>query len=169
MLCHGQGDGRVDAFDGGCCYVNGLVCPNRWFIDWASPEGEVLDSSRTSLGTVDDVARSFVGNNPNRRASVADAVQGVSFVCSAAVFAVADDPSLLNDRAAFEAAWELRPEYQPIADVWETIGRPRSWCMSYGPGEGQCCFGEDPATNDAKRAVLSTTAVTIRGSLNGAS
>lgn len=165
MLCHGQGDVAHD----GCCYVNGQVCPNRWRIDRSiDPDGVVFDAAGVSLGTVDAVARSFVGNNPQRRATVAEAVQGTRYICSAAVLAIDADPSILNDRTMFEAAWEARPEYQVVADAWEANGQPRNWCMSFGPAEGQCCYAEDQATNDAKRAALSATAVSIRRRANGA-
>lgn len=168
MICHGNGD--APAFDGGCCIkVGGDVCELRWFIDWTTPEGEVFDSTNTSMGTVDDVARAFVGNNPQRRARVAEAVQGTVYICQAAILVVDGDPSLLNDRAAFDAAWAARAEYQSIADGWEAIGRPRNWCMIYGPPEGHCCFREDQTTNDTYRAGLSVTAVSLRSQAQGSS
>lgn len=168
MLCHGSGDN--DGFFGGCCHISGVgVCPNRWYIDWTTVDGEVFDSDQSSLGTVDDVARSYVGNNPNRRAQVAEAVQGTRYICSAAVLAIDADPSILTDRAAFEAAWEATAEYQAVADLWEARNKPRNWCMTFGPTEGQCCFREDQATNDTARANLHSTAVTIRSQAQGAS
>lgn len=165
MLCHGQGDLEADPFDGGCCWVNGQVCPNRWYIE----NGSVFDSNRTLLGTVDDVARSFVGNSKPRRERIVAQVQGAVYICSAAVFAVDADPSILTDRAQFDTAWAARPEYQPVADAWEAGGKPRNWCQVYGPGEGQCCFSEDQATNDAKAGVLDAVAVTVRRGATGAS
>lgn len=171
MLCHGQGDQLPDLFDGGCCFVAGAVCPNRWYIapGPVTADRQVFDSTRTLLGTVDQVARSFVGGNPNRRARIAEALQGTLYVCKAAVLAIDAQPSILNNRPAFDAAWFARPEYTPIADAWESIGRPRDWCMIYGPTEAQCCFSETPAVNAARAGVLSTTHVTLRRSARGAS
>jgi len=172
MICHGQGDQRVDTLDGGCCFVAGQVCPNRWFIDWtgvaAVADAIVRDHTGASLGTVDAVARSFVGGNPNRRQQIYDEVQGTLFLCAAAIQAIAVDPNIRNNRATFDAAWAARAEYQPIADAWELIGRPRNWCQLFGPPEGQCCFGEDQATNDTRAAALSVTAVTVRRGAQGA-
>lgn len=173
MLCHGQGDPRADPFLGGCCYVNGAICPNRWYIEPGpvTSERQVLDHQRNVLGTVDAVARTFVGNNGPRRQRVADAIQGTQFVCKAAILAIDANPQILNNRAQFDTAWAARPEYQPIADAWEAIGEPRNYCQVYGPatGEFQCCFRETEQENAAKAGALTTTAVTIRRSAPGAS
>lgn len=178
-ICHGQGDPRTDPFLGGCCIVGRAegttlgqatdgICPNRWYIDWTTPDGEVFDASRVSLGTVDEVAISYVGNNPQRRQRVADQLQGTRYICLAAVAAIDVDPSILLDRAAFDAAWEATDEYQVVADHWELISEPRNYCMVYGPTEAQCCFREDQATNDARRGELNITSVTIRSQAQGA-
>jgi len=178
MICHGQGDPRADPFDGGCCYVSGEVCPLRWFIDWngdIGPAGEMYDSTRTSLGTITDYVTDLMpGGGPNkadRVARVVAQVQNATFVCSAAAYVIGMDPSLINDRAQFEAAWEATAEYQAIADLWEAQGKPRNWCMTYGPTEqnGQCCFKEDQATNDARAGALDAVAVTVRSAATGAS
>lgn len=180
MICHGQGDQRSDLFDGGCCFVGGSVCQNRWFIDYSTstPPGNredianatVLDHNRQVLGTVDDVARSFVGNNPNRRQRVFDQLQGALYVCKVAALVVEGNwDGGPPDRATFDAAWAAHPDYQPVADAWEAIGKPRNWCVLYGPSEGQCCHAEDQATNDANRANLTAVAVTVRSAATGAS
>lgn len=168
-FCHGSGDPRADPFTGGCCYVNGGICPLRWYLDWTSPEGEVFDAARVSLGTVDDVIRSLAGNNPNRRARIFEQVQGITFLCTAALAAIDDDPSILTDRAAFDAAWEATVEYQTIADLWEAGGKPRNWCMTYGPSEGQCCHAETAQEQADREASMSVTAVSLRRGASGAS
>lgn len=166
MLCHGNGD-NADGFSGGCCWVAGAVCVNRWYID---DSGRVLDAAGVDLGSVDDVARSFVGNSPQKRQQVAEAVQGVRYVCRAAVLGLDDDPNGLTDRAAFDAAWLARVEQTPeVGDHWQSIGKGRDWCVTFGPGEGQCCYGEDQVTNDAARSGLSITAVEVRRKATGAS
>ena len=178
MLCHGQGDNT--GFDGGCCWIAGVICPLRWYIDYStsSPAGDVntatiLDSTGASLGTVFDYVDGLMpGGGPqkvDRVQRVTDQVQGTVYVCSAAAYAIGIDPSLINDRAQFETAWEATAEYQTVADQWEAQGKPRNWCMTFGPTEGHCCFREDQATNDAKRGALTTTAVTVRSQATGAS
>lgn len=178
MLCHGQGDNS--GFDGGCCWVNGAICPVRWFIDYSTstPAGDVgtatiRNSTGASLGTVSAYVSSLMpGGGPTktqRVQRVLDQIRGVVYVCSAAAYVIGMDPSLLNDRAAFEAAWSATAEYQTIAPQWVAIGKPANWCMTFGPTEGQCCFREDQATNDARRAKLSATAVTVRSRAQGAS
>lgn len=187
MICHGQGDQNVsrddDPFTGGCCYVNGSVCPVRWFIDYSTstPAGDVgtatiFDSNRQSLGTVFDYVDGLMpGGGPNKAARVQrvlDQVQGVIYVCSAAAYEIGMDPSLINDRAQFEAKWQANAAYTPIGNEWVAIGKPFDWCMTFGPFEGpvgQCCFREDQATNDARAGTLSTTAVTVRRNAQGAS
>jgi hypothetical protein len=179
MLCHGQGDERADPFEGGCCYVNGAICSARWFIDYStsSPAEDVgtatiRDSNRNSLGTVAAYVDSLMpGGGPTktqRIQRVLDQVDGIKFVCSAAAYVIGMDPSLINDRPAFEAAWAANAAYTPIAAQWVAMGKPANWCMTFGPSEGQCCFGEDQATNDSKRANITTTAVTVRSQAPGA-
>jgi len=176
MLCHGQGDPEADLFDGGCCWVDGEVCPNRWFIDWPGaygPAETIYDNTRTALGTVTGYVTDLMpGGGPNKAARVARVVaqvQGATYACAAAAHIIGMDPSLINDRAAFDTAWAARVEYQPIADHWQTLGKPRNWCMVYGPAEGQCCHSEDQATNDARTAALDPVAVTVRRAATGAS
>jgi hypothetical protein len=185
MICHGQGTDPVahsDPFDDGCCFIAGQPCQNRWYLDYSTctPPGNRADvanatvyegANRTiSVGSVDDLARSFVGNNPNRRQRIFDQVQGALYICKVAALVIeAGWGSGPPDRATFEAAWAAHPDYQPVADAWEAIGKPRDWCALYGPSEGQCCHREDQATNDARRANLTTTAVTVRAAATGAS
>ncbi len=153
-FCHGKGYLETD----GCCWVNGVICANRWkIVDGRIKEGPNL----TDLGTVAEFAAT-VTNNPNNRQKIVDQASGLTYACRAAINALIAQPALLNDRAGFEAAWAARPEYQPIADAWQAIGKPRNWCPTYGPAEGACCYSEDEATNAAKRATLSASAVQIR-------
>ena len=182
MICHGQGNDptpRADPFDDGCCFVDGAPCPVRWYIDYStsSPAGDIgtatmYDSDRNLLGTVFAYVDGLMpGGGPNKAARVQrvlDQVQGTVYVCSAAAYVIGMDPSLINDPAAFEAAWEAHVDYQPIADIWEARGKPRNYCMIYGPPEGQCCFSEDQATNDARASALTEVAVQVRSGRAGA-
>lgn len=153
-FCHGNGDLARD----GCCWVAGVICPNRWkLVGGRIKEGPNL----VDRGTVAEFAAS-VSNNPNIRRRITDQAQGLTYACKVAIDVLTTTPALLNDRAAFEAAWAAHADYQPIADAWEAIGKPRPWCPEFGPAEGQCCYAEDEATNAAKRGALSATAVQIR-------
>lgn len=162
-LCHGNGDVAHD----GCCWVEGQVCPLRWRI----ADGHVFDAAGTDLGTIDAVVRSFVGNNPQRRQRVLDQLQGVRIVCTAAVQVIADDPSLLTNRAAFNAAWNAHPQYVALVrPAWARVEQRQSLaagsyqCSSW-TGEGaqaQCCYAEAQATNDAVAVTLTATARTLR-------
>lgn len=158
-FCHGQGNLDTD----GCCYVAGAVCPNRWkIVDGRVYEGPDL----VDLGTVQEVAATY-HNSPAVQQRAIDQVQGMVYVCRVAVEVIVQDPKRINDRAAFEAAWAAHPDYQPIADEWEAIGKPRNWCPLYGPPENQCCYAEDEATNAAKASALTTSAVSIRSQRSG--
>ena len=164
MFCHGQGN-LDPAFDG-CCFIpGGTICPNRLkFVNGRVLQGPNL----TDLGTTTQWINSLT-NNGAARNNAAKQVQGLVYACDAAIKAIVAQLSILSSRATFDAAWEARPEYQPIADLWETIGKPRNWCMTYGPPEAQCCFSESAAINAAKAAALDSTAVTIRRAATGAS
>lgn len=142
-FCHGSGAPESD----GCCYVNGQVCPNR------------LDQTQAQAWL------SGLNLRGARLRAAQDQIANITYLCRAALEAVAVDPSILTTRALFEAAWEARPEYQPIADAWQAIGKPRNWCMSFGPFEGQCCFAENDQINNTKFSILTETAVTIRKAL----
>jgi hypothetical protein len=153
-FCHGKGG--ADQVDG-CCYVNGEVCPNRL----KQVNGRIFDHVGTDLGTTTEFIASLTNNGAARNRG-AQQVQGIVFACRAAINAIVANASVLNDRAAFDVAWAARPEYQPVADAWEALGLPRNYCQVYGMAQGQCCFSEDEATNEAKAADLSSVAVTVR-------
>lgn len=153
-ICHGQGN--TDS--GGCCWVNGQICSHR------------LTPSQIDA---------FVAQyklNAQRRARIAAQLQGVSWACGIAALVIAQDPSLLNNRVAFNAAWDSNAEYvRDVRPAWIELEQqlglvPGSYnCSTWGPygnplGISQCCFGEDSAVNTAKQAVLSVDAVTIRRS-----
>lgn len=161
MFCHGQGDQATD----GCCWVAGAICPNRLKI----VNGRVFKGPNlVDMGTVTQYVQSLT-NNGAARNRANQMAQGLIYACEAAINTIVFNAGGLTDRAVFDAAWAARPEYQPIADAWEQIGKPRNWCQLFGPPEGQCCFGEDPATNASKAASLSSSAVTLRRSAQGAS
>lgn len=154
-ICHGQGG--PDQVDG-CCYVNGAPCPLRWKIDGQQVyEGPDM----VPLGNVEQAVSTYVNGTPKRNRGV-EQLQNVVYACRAAVIAIAEDGNRVTDRAAFEAAWTAYDGYQPVADHWQSIGRPREWCPQYGPPEGQCCFSEDEATNQAKAGALHVNAVEVR-------
>jgi hypothetical protein len=158
-ICHGQGNIQKD----GCCYVNGQICVNRWKI----ADGHIYEGPNLiDLGTVDAYINSIIPNKPGRDRAKAQ-IQGVLFLCKAAIQVLIDTPALLNDRAGFDAAWASNPLYQPIADAWEAIGMPRNWCMTYGPADGQCCHAEDLSTNIAKQNIMDATAVSLRSRAAG--
>lgn len=179
MLCHGRGN-STDGFNGGCCWVNGAICANRWFLQYPNddPTGPVqdatiLDSTGASLGTVFDYVDDLMpGGGPNKAARMQrafDQAQGAIYLCAIPVYLLGNDPSLINDRPTLEAQWAADPDYQPVADHWESIGKPRNWCPLYGPAEQQCCYEETPAENDTERALLTVDAVTVRSQATGAS
>lgn len=176
MLCHGRGDSE-DGFDGGCCYLAGSICSNRWYFDYAEGDPDVqnatiLDSTGASLGTVYDYVDSLMpGGGPNKAARmqrVFDQIQGTIYACSIPAYLLGMDPSLINDRATLDAQWMADEAYQPVADEWERIGKPRDWCSTYGPAEAQCCH-RDQSENDAGRAFLTVDSVTVRSQATGAS
>lgn len=178
MICHGQGDQRVDLFDGGCCFIAGQICPQRWYIDYTGAattrDAHIIDASGTDLGTVDAFVKQIHNGKP-RQDRVVEVIEGALYVCGALANAVIADgiPTGANWEADFDAAWSAEYDVggsaEAVGDAWEALGKPRNWCVSYGPGEGQCCFGEDQATNDARAANLTTTRVTIasRSTLGG--
>ena len=161
VICHGQGDPTND----GCCWVEGAPCPLRLKITG----GRVFDASGNDLGTVDTYINSLVQSGAARTRAKAQ-VQGVRIACRAAVEVLANDAKLLNDRAGFEAAWNQHPAYVALvrptwARVEDSLGLARGsyQCSTWkGTGSPQCCFAEDPVSNAAKAAGLTSTAVTIR-------
>lgn len=180
MICHGQGDLTLPL--PGCCYLpGGTVCPQRWRIDYTgldpttqTRQAHIFDSSGTDLGTVDAFVKQVHSGKP-RQDRVVDVIQGAVFVCGALANAVIANgiPTGANWASEFDAAWSA--VYEPggaaavVGDAWAAVGKPRNWCVSFGPAEGHCCFGEDQATNDAKAAALTTTRVSIasRSTLGG--
>ena len=170
MICHGQGDPRTDLQDGGCCFIDGNVCPSRWYVDYTGAattrDAHLIDSTGADLGTVDAYVKA-VHNGKPRQDRVVDVIEGRTFVCGALADTVAADgiPTGANWEADFEAAWSAAYEAGGVAEVtgdaWAASGKPRNWCVSFGPGEGQCCFREDQATNDARVANISTVSVTV--------
>lgn len=158
-FCHGKGNLETD----GCCWVNGVICHNRWkIVDGRIKEGPNL----TDLGTPAEFAATITNNNAARQ-RIVDQATGIVFACRAAINALIAQPALLNNRTGFEAAWAARPEYQPVADAWEALGKPRNWCPQYGPAEGQCCYSEEEVVNEVNRTTLSAAAVTIRQGRSG--
>ena len=146
-FCHGQG--TTDP--GGCCYVNGVVCPHHFSADQ-------LLTWINSLG--------LTGQRKTRALNMA---QGVQHACGIALRIISDDPSLILDRAAFNAAWTSHPDYvRDVRPAWveveQRLGIPANSynCSTWGPGSGQCCYGEDVTTNEVKAAALHSTAVTVR-------
>jgi hypothetical protein len=159
IICHGQGNLDRD----GCCYVDGQICVNRWKVI----EGHIYEGpTLIDLGTVDAYVNSLIQSKPGRDRIKAQ-LQGMQFFCKAAIQVIISDPSLLNDRAGFDAAWASNPIYQPIADRWEAIGQPRNWCMIYGPPESQCCFSEDLATNLGRQQSMTEVSISIRSRATG--
>lgn len=153
-FCHGNGDQARD----GCCWVGGVICVNRWkIVDGRIKQGpDLLDR-----GTVEEYA-ARQSNSPKIQQAIIDQAQALTYACRIAVGVISADPRLVDDRVGFEAAWAAHVDYQPVADAWEAIGKPRSWCPEYGPAEGQCCYAEDETVNAERRASLSAAAVQIR-------
>ena len=189
MICHGQGDPRTPAWDGGCCWLPDIVdefaparvCPQRWEIDYTGAattrDATILDSEQNVLGTVDSYVKSIHNGKP-RQDRVVEVIEGRTFVCGALANAVIADgiPTGANWQDDFNAAWSAA--YDPggiaaeVGDVWAAYGFDRDRCVSYGltPADGanHCCFREDQATNDARAANLSATSVTIASRTLGA-
>lgn len=175
MICHGQGAPEANLFDGGCCWFGGQVCLLRWFIDYttSSPPGDVgsatiVDHTGTSLGTVDAyLASPTLGLNKPRQDRARQMIQGAVYVCSALTTSIAQDgiPTGANWEAELNASWSAM--YEPgamgetVGDAWANLGRPRNWCVVYGPGDAACCFAEDEATNATRAAGLSEQRVQI--------
>ena len=154
MFCHGNPVVNGDH----CCWVDGARCPNLL-------EGqEVADAVQVQIDLYN-----FKGPANNLARKLGD---GINFACGVAIKVIAesiDSTSQLPDRPTFEAAWTAHADYQAIADAWEAMGKPRSWCPEYGPAEGQCCFAEDQATNDTRGAGVPVELKNLRRALDGAS
>lgn len=145
VFCHGKGT----PVGGHCCYVNGQVCPHY-----------------LSGADLTAIANSFTGARKTRALQM---VQGINHGCKIAIKVIANNASLLNNRAAFNAAWDSDPEYLVTPrPTWIEVERVGSLpvgsyqCSTWGPGIGQCCFSEDAVTNESKASTLSSQAVAIR-------
>lgn len=157
----------------------------RWRIDAA---GDVHLADRSNIGPLDDAIRTVFGvNQPQIRAQVIGFLgwqAGVDMnVCTAFGFAARDHWAEfmaqnggvweIVDRATADARWSDEFDAGGSAELvgieWETQGRSRYWCVTFGPTEGHCCHREDQATNDARRADLSATSVSVRSKAQGAS
>ena len=159
--CHGSGD----LPDDGCCYVAGQVCPLRWKLEG----GRVFDHQGTDLGTVTQFVNGYVTGKP-RRDELVNQLTNITYVCRAAADVLVNDTKLINNRPAFEQAWnahadyvaQVRPHWAQIeTDLGLSAGSYQ--CSTWqGTGRDQCCFAEPDATNAAKRQNLAQTAVTIR-------
>ena len=163
--CHGQGGvDQATNGDGGCCYVNGTVCPLRL----KQVNGRIFDAAGTDLGTTTQYINSLTNNGAARNRAQQQA-QGVVFFCKAAISVIVAQASLLNDRPAFNAAWNAQVDYvAQVRPAWAALEQAQGLpagsyqCSTWGPPQGQCCFSESQAVNDAKFAALSATAVTVR-------
>lgn len=160
MLCHGNGNNGE-----GCCFINGQVCPLRWRLE----NGHIYNASGTDLGPVQDYVYSLIPSTAGRTRAM-DQLQGVKFVCTAAINVLVLDARLLNNRAGFEAAWMAEPSYvAQVAPLWRAreieSGLPTGTldCANWkGTAGSQCCFIEDSTTNAAYAATLSTSARNLR-------
>lgn len=164
-FCHGKGNTETD----GCCYVAGAPCPLRLkIVDGRVYAGPDL----TDLGTITEYVATLSTNRQVRQRA-ADQAQGLNIACRAAIEVIVQDASRLSDRAAFEAAWNTHPDYVALVRPhWEVIEENlgltpgsyqcSSWTGSPGTARAECCFAEPEAENSARRAVLSSAAVTIR-------
>lgn len=150
-----------------CCWLGGQRCPHHlaetetetragggwtggtrtaaeWFLL------DELDRRGINQGSVRNVALKLVGGQPNQCAQAI--VAGLDWYETSG--GVPDGTA----RAAWAALWSAR--YAPGADAaavgdhWATIGRPRDWCVSFGPAEGHCCFAQgDSQTAAAEMSV----------------
>jgi hypothetical protein len=147
-FCHGQGS----TDPGGCCYVNGAICPHH-------------KSAAELLTWIDSLG--LTGQRKTRALAMA---QGVQHACGIALQLIAQDPSLINARATFENLWNTHPDYiRDVRPAWveveQRMGLPVGafQCSTWkGASGSQCCFSETTVVNEQKASSLSATAVTIR-------
>jgi hypothetical protein len=173
-VCHGQGEPNADPFFGGCCFNPvGVICSQRWYIDYSTstPPGDVgtatiYNSARVNLGTVDNYIKTIINGKP-RQDIAKEMLQGSTYACGALARDLADNgvPTGANWQRDLNARWSATFDpggrAQAVGDYWVATSRPRNWCVTYGPGDAQCCFLEGAATNAARVAKLSVTRVTI--------
>jgi len=146
MPCHGKGDPAGD----GCCYVNGAPCPLR------------VDNIDTLIST-----KNWKGKQKRTAQQAGQGVTGSGgYVCAAAVEVVVNNETLLDNRAAFDAARDTHPDYlTQVRPVWAALEVLNGWvpgsfqCSTWVAG---CCYNEDSGTNTAGFAGLHSTQVTIR-------
>ena len=165
MPCHGNGNLATD----GCCYVAGQVCPLRWKVE----NGIVYEGPNlTDLGEYTSAVDTKIGGAKAKRDAAKAQVPGAKYLCRAALEVIAADPTIVNDRAGFEAAWNNHAEYVALVrPEWQKIEErnglaPGSYQCSTWKGIGgikQCCFAE-PAINATTvlQTAFNATAVTIR-------
>lgn len=180
MLCHGQGDPTLNL--PGCCYLpGGTVCPMRWMVNEA---GNVIDSNGVNVGSLDSAIRNTFGvNNPNIREQIKqfigrlDGVGPRMFVCMAFGYAARDHWAEfmaqtggvwgVSDEVILEQRWseeyEVGGSATAVGDAWEAAGKPRNWCVTFGPDEGHCCFRETQQVNDTQAAKVTATRVSVSG------
>lgn len=165
-FCHGQGGAdQANNGDGGCCYVNGAVCPLRM----KQVGGHIFNAAGTDLGTTTQYINSLTNNGAARNRAQQQA-QGVIFFCLAAIKVIMVNPNLLNDRPAFEAAWNSQADYvAQVRPAWAALEQQAGFpagsyqCSSWKGANGlQCCFSETTTVNEAKASPLNATAVTVR-------
>ena len=175
-VCHGNGNQ-----DGGCCYISGNVCPHRLRLDYdpAVLDGlndsdktnvmrnvVIYDANDASLGTIETFVNGIHNGKP-RRDRVIGAFAGRRYICGVLANTVIAEgiPTGANWEADFEVAWSAQYEpggsAQDVGDAWAAMGKPRNWCVSFGPGEGQCCFRQDDAANAIQVNRMTTTSVAV--------
>lgn len=120
-----------------CCYIANEVC--QFLLD--SPEA--LQAKADELISRYDV-------RGNRRGQVRKLIEGVRFACGVAVEVnaeyAANNDWQIPDRATLLPLWSA--EYAPggmaesVGDFWGDK------CVTFGPGEGQCCFSEGDTQTD---------------------
>lgn len=162
IFCHGKGNPDTD----GCCWVAGQPCPLRLKI----VNGRVLEGPNlTDIGSVTSFTNGVVNGKANRD-RVAALLTGPTIACRAAIEVLANNSTLLTNRAGFETAWnsharyvaEVRPHWAQVeADLGLAAGSYQ--CSTWkGVAGNECCFAEPELTNLTKRADLSAVAVTVR-------
>jgi hypothetical protein len=148
-VCHGQGNLETS----GCCWVEGVRCPLRW----KQENGRILDRDRNDLGDPATAVATKIGGPKPKRDRITAAIGQRVYICSAA--------------AKYEGNWDAvhaDPDYQALVrPAWERVEQtnglaPNSYnCGTWGPGTGQCCYGESPEVNAAKAVWMSTVPVHI--------
>lgn len=134
------GDGNLTT--GGCCWVNGEVCPFRWRVE----DGVVYDRDDNVLGDLAEAARRLTPAGEQR---VVDQLEGVTWACKVALRIIGNNQKALNDRPFLEDQWRTDPEYvEQVRPAWAAIEErmgmePGSFnCSTWQGGDPVgCCFG----------------------------